>query len=187
MNALATMDETRATDGPTLNLREYMSVLRRRRRFFVVPFVIAMLIAALVVVVLPPRYESVATILVESQQIPDELVRSTITAYADEQVEFIRQKVLTRSNILDVVQKYSLYPGASRADQTALVERFRKDLTIELTDAMVTAKGRRPTISLTIGFLAISPTLAQQVCNELVTLFLNENARSRSERAAETT
>jgi uncharacterized protein involved in exopolysaccharide biosynthesis len=181
------MDESRSTDGPMLNVREYLAILRRRRRYFLVPFVIAMLVAAAVVVILPPRYESVATILVESQQIPDELVRSTITAYADEQVEFIRQKVLTRSNILDVIKKYSLYPGASRADQTALVERFRSDLTIELTDALMPAKGRRPTISLTIGFLAISPTTAQQVCNELVTLFLNENARSRAERAAETT
>ena len=187
MNALTTMDESR-NDLPVLGIREYFSIVRRRRRYFLVPFALAMLVAVAVVIVLPPRYQSVATILVESQQIPDELVRSTITAYADEQVEFIRQKVLTRSNVLDVIQKYGLYPGESRKDASALVDRFRdEDLAVELIDAAIAEKGRRPTISLTIGFTAASPTLAQQVCNELVTLFLNENARSRTERAAETT
>ena len=136
---------------------------------------------------LPPIFRSEARILVESQQIPTELVRPTVTAGAKERIQVIEQRVMTRENLLDIVEKFRLFPGK------------RQSLSgTELMDMMVARARMQPlelelrrrndlTIALTVSFEYEVPQLARSVANELVTLILNEDARNRTNRASETT
>ena len=77
-------------------------------------FVLAALLAAL----LPPSYRSSATILIQEQEIPQELVRSTITSFADERIQVISQEVLARSVLLELIGKIqSVRQSAALSDQ----------------------------------------------------------------------
>ena len=69
---------TEADRGPQ-TLQDYIAFLRRRKWFIVVPWLVILCIASVVAYILPPVYQSKATILIESQQVPEDLVRTTVT------------------------------------------------------------------------------------------------------------
>ncbi|MFM8662170.1 MAG: GumC family protein, partial [Cyanobium sp.] len=142
------------------------------------------------VFMLPAMYRSDSTVLIESQQVPESLVRSTITTYADERLQVIQQRVLTTSNVLGIIKKFKLYPKAQeQLGPTQLADMFRQAITVSRVNA---EEGRRRggaglTIAFTLSFEDKDPRLARDVTNELLSLFLAENVRTRTERAEETT
>ena len=60
------------------DLSEYLSGFKRRKKPALATAAVLLLIAAVVGFVWPPTYRSSATILIEEQEIPADLVRSTI-------------------------------------------------------------------------------------------------------------
>ncbi len=50
------------------------------------------------------------------------MVRSTITSFATQQIEIIRQRTLTQQNIMGIVEKYGLYDKEELA-RTSTTER----------------------------------------------------------------
>ena len=174
-------------EPPSLGFSDIVRVFKARKWQMALVSCLVFVPALLIVLLLPPLYKSSALILVESQQIPEDLVRSTVTGVVDERIHFIRQKVLTRKTILRVVEKFGLYEDIM-ADRRidSVVDEFLKNTELKLTSADV-GNRQTATIAFELIFFSDSPTVAQSVANELVTLFLNENVRTRSERAAETT
>lgn len=175
----------------TKTLSDYLYALRRRKGSLT--GVLLLLLAATVGVAfgLPPVYRSTATILIEQQEIPAELVRSTITTFADQRIQIISQRVMTRSNLLDIVKKYNLYPDDQKSEPSeVLIENMREDIKMNTVSAdVVDPRSGRPTvatIAFTVGYDNESPVLAQKVANELVSLYLNENLKSRTQTANET-
>jgi len=113
----------------TKDLREYLSVFRRRKKQAVATAIVLFLISIAVAALLPSVYRSTATILIEQQEMPPELVRSTISSYADQRIQMISQHVMTRANLLRVAEKYNLYPGSRRAKSSeAVFQRLTKDI-----------------------------------------------------------
>ena len=110
---------------PSLSLQDILRIANTRKWVFLATFILIFVPAMIVVVLLPSQYRSSASILVESQQIPEDFVRSTITGVVDERIHFIQQKVLTRSNILEIVEKFDLYGDIKdEASATQLVDRL---------------------------------------------------------------
>ena len=105
-------------------LSYYVEISKRRLPLMAAIAVLIFVIAAVVAVALPPLYQSKATILVESQQIPSDLVRSTVTGYAEERIEVLRQQVMTRDNLLDIINKYGLFKASGgQLSPTDLVDK----------------------------------------------------------------
>ena len=69
------------------DLGSVLRIAKRRALYFIVPAVVISAVGSAIVMFLPAIYRSQATILVESQQIPSELVQSTVTAMADERLQ----------------------------------------------------------------------------------------------------
>jgi succinoglycan biosynthesis transport protein ExoP len=168
----------------------YLAVMRRyRTRIFAVGISIAVL-ASVVAITLPPLYRSSGTILIEQQEIPQEMVRSTITSFADQRIHVINQRVMTRANLTTIVDKYKLYPEERQDEPMEVVlGEMRDSIKMETVSAdVVDPRNGRPTqatIAFTVSFDHESPVLAQKVANELVSLYLNENLKSRSESTTE--
>lgn len=172
-----------------LSLKDYLTIMRRRALLMSIVFILILSLATVVATVLPPLYRSTGTILVESQQIPMNLVPSTITSYADERIQVIRQRVMTRENLLRISDRYRLFDAhGSSLTASEKVTAMRDDIGIEPISADI-GGGRRgaSTIAFKLSYEHRSPDVAYKVANELVTLFLSENARVRTERASETT
>jgi uncharacterized protein involved in exopolysaccharide biosynthesis len=172
-------------------LEFYLAVIRRRWAFFLIPFAAVLILGTLVAMLLPPLYRSEARILVQSQQIPLDLVQSTVTASAEERIEVITQRIMTRNHLKSIVDKFKMFPrwrgGVSNSD---LVDLMRDRTSV--TPVALSLRGspnRRAvnsTMAFTVAFEYENPKIAARVANELVTLILNEDVRARKSRAADT-
>lgn len=175
----------------TKDLSDYLYAIKRRRTPITLIAGTLFVISALVAFLLPPVYRSTATILIEEQEIPPELVRSTITTYAWQRIQTISQRVMTRANLLEIVNKYDLYADKRKWETTEeITERMRKDVKLEPISADVidprTGQPRTATIAFTLGYEGRRAAVVEKVANELTTLYLNENLKSRTEKTAET-
>lgn len=175
----------------TKDLRDFIDGIRRRRGIITIIFSVVFAISLLAAFLWPPTYRSTATILIEEQAIPPDLVRSTITSYAWERIQTISQRVMTRANLLEIVDKHQLY-ASKRARETneEIVARMREDIKLEAISAGVidprTGRATAATIAFTLSFDGENPAVTQRVASELTTLYLNENIKSRTEKVAET-
>lgn len=172
-----------------LTLNDYAMIVRRRAGQIIATFVVVFLIALAIAIAVPPLYQSTGTIVVESQQIPLDLVPATASALADERIQLIKQRVMTRENLSRIIEKYGLFVE-QKDSMTAsqIIDEMRDRVGIELISADLGGRRRgQATIAFKLSFEHRSPNTAHRVANELVTLFLQENAKARTERATETT
>ena len=175
------------TADPSLSLFDYIGILRRRALLIAVTISGVFALAVAIALLAPPVYQSTGTILIESQQIPTDLVQATVTTFADERIETIKQRVMTRDNLLRTISKYKLFEDSyTRSTPSELIDEMRRRVGVELVNANLRG-GRTATIAFKVSFEYHRPELAQRVANDMVTLFLDENIRVRTERAAQTT
>lgn len=174
-----------------LTLFDYLAIMRHRAPYLIGTFVVVVLIAIVVAFAIPPAYRSTGTIMVESQQIPENIVPSAIRNQLDERINIIRQRVMTRDNLLRIIHKYNLFKENIGALTTSdLIDKMRDRIVIEPVisdDSMHSSQQSQPTIAFTISFEDRNPEIALQVANDLVTLFLDWNVKLRTEGATETT
>lgn len=173
-------------------LQDYVAILMRRRWQFLLPVLVLFVVAVLAAFLWPPTYQSSSTILIEEPDVPRDLVSSTVTSYADQRLQVITQRVMTTQNLIGIINKFSLYVRAREREPINLVvQDMREEIELDLLSAdVVDPRSGRPTqatIAFTLSFQDRQPATAQRVLNELVSLYLSENLRTRREQAAETT
>lgn len=190
MSANIHTDATAQPAGAAI-LREYWQIVLRRRRTALAVGVAVAVVALGLALGLPSVYRAKATILIEQQEIPPELVPSTVTSYADQRIQMISQRVMTSANLLEVMDKFELFRDLrdDYPDEVA-VEEMRERIDVDLIRADVidprTGRPSQATIAFSLSYDSRSPDMAQKVANELVSLYLRENLRTRTEAASET-
>ena len=171
-------------------LGDYISIAWRRKFYILIPFTLVFFISIAVVLRMPLIYQSTGTILIESQQIPEELVQSTVTSFAAERIQVLKQRILAGDQLLEIIKKFNLYGGQENlAPRSAILDDMRRKVFIELVSADVRGRRRNASavIAFTVSFEDQDPAAAQKVTNELVTRFLDENIKTRTSRAEEAT
>ncbi len=139
--------------------------------------------AAWVVLQLPNVYRAEAVVLVDSQKIPEKYVASTVQVTLQDSVNAISQKVLNINRLQGIIDEFHLYEDERKlktADE--LVERVRKDLSITLERGL----GGGHSGAIRISFDGSSATVVAGVVARVTELFVQENVRTREQRAAGT-
>jgi len=173
-------------------LFEIKKIIKRRKWSLILPFAATVMVAALMCLVLPNKYMSTATILIQSQQIPQTLVPSTVTSYAQQRIQTITQEVTSRTRILNLVKKYDLLPDKREKLTTEeVVDRIRDRITLEPINAEINKETSSRPVVLTIAFSLSyedeDPRKAQLVVNELSSYYLEKNLEFRETYARQTT
>src|SRR5580658_1670655 len=173
-------------------LHGYLAIARRRRASIVVAFACGLVATLLLAALLPAHYRSTGTILIEQQEIPTDMVKSTVTSYADQRVQVISKRVMTTATLLDIIKRYNLYPREqSRDTREALLKLMRNDIGLKMISAdVIDPRSGRPTsatIAFEVSYTSRSPDQAARVANELTTLYLNENLTNRTKLAHDAT
>lgn len=171
-------------------VRLILDTIFRRKRLLIITIFCGFMLTLLPVFMLPPIYQSSATILIESQEIPQELVRSTVTGYIEERLQSISQIALNRTNMLSMIEQYDLYTKErQRLTTEEIVSRMRKDIVMTPIQADVIGASGRPvsaTIAFSLSYKSKQPRKALNTTNALVSLFLEENYKNREARALTT-
>ena len=175
----------------TKDLHDYLVAIKKRKTGILAIAASIFVIAALIAFLLPSKYKSSATILIEQQEIPQELVMSTVTSYANERIQVIQARVMSRANLMGIVEKFNLYEDERKYETTEeILERVTDDISLDIISAEVvdprTGRPSTATIAFSLSFVGESPEKAQRVANELTSLYLNENLRNRTQKAEDT-
>jgi len=173
------------------NIQDYLAIVSRRKVVIIATALAVFLLGLVTALVWPPTYRSSATILIKEQEIPTELVRSTVTSIAAQRIQTISQRVMTRPNLMDIIQKYNLYVK-ERKHKTSeeVLEEMHGDIDLDMISAEVmdprTGRPGVATIAFTLSYEGNNPASTQKVAGELTSLFLAENLKTRKDKAAET-
>src|SRR5208283_2851795 len=119
-------------------LAQFRGIIRRRKSGAILAFAVAFKLIAAVALLLPDIYRSSATIMIANPQVPQNLVASTITSFADQRIQGITQEITSRGRILNLVAKFDLLPDKrERLPAEDLVEKIKKRITVETIDAEI--------------------------------------------------
>jgi hypothetical protein len=96
----------------------------------------------------------------------------------------MRQQILSRTRLQHIIAQFGLYKEANKINPDEVVEQMRKDIKTELVEA----PGRRGQLTaFKISYTAPSARLAQQVNEQLTSLFIDQNIEEQSQRTESTT
>lgn len=169
---------------------DYLDALKRRRKPAIIIAASLLLAGLLGIFFWPNAYTSTAVILIEDPEVPPGLVPTTVTTFAARQVQYINQRVMTRTNLANIIEKFELFPEERKYLPTLLlVPDVEKQMSIDIIDVQQpNASGQQvsSTIAFKLGFEHDNPQIARQVANEMVSLYLAENVRARTEQTAQT-
>jgi polysaccharide biosynthesis transport protein len=167
-----------------LDMQRYLDMAQRRYPCFLLSLFFSWLLVWGASWVLPVRYKSSTLILVEQPDMPKDYVVSNINDDLQEQVQSITEQILSRTRLLQIIDKENLYSDRHTPltpDQK--VARMRKDIDLALvhdgTNLKITA--------FKTSYSAPDPHVAQQVTGDLTNLFINENLEARQQQSEDTT
>lgn len=134
---------------------------------------------------LPHVYEAIAVIRIESPQIPSDLARSTAIEPTTQRIRLIEQDILSRDNILTLIDKYNLFADAPSLSAVERVTAMRQAIILR-TVSEWTGYGPQVPTALTITVRLNDPELTALVANGLVTAVLERNVQARVRQVQET-
>ena len=171
---------------------DWLRQIRRRKYTGLLTAIVVWALAIIITFALPAIYRSTATILIEQQEIPKDLARSTITSFADQRLNVINQRVMTTNNLFKIINEFGLYKDLlDKKPREEVLEEIRAAIMMDIISAdVIDPRSGRPTqatIAFNISFDHESPEMTQKVANEITNLFLNENIKQRTRNAQEAT
>lgn len=182
------------TPDSLLGAVDLLHAVRRRKWIGAAVGFLAFCCAAAIALIWPPTYQSTATILIEEPDVPSDLVKSTVSTYADQRLQVIEQRVMTNQNLSDIIDRFGLYQGAlATTSRSELVDILRGKIFLSVlkADFVTSTKNRnnqpQATIAFTVSYIDRDPRVAQQVASRLTDLYLAENVQTRTQKAAGTT
>lgn len=172
--------------------QDYLDIWQRRKWLALRIGGSLLLVTLFTALLWPAVYQSTATILIEQQDIPEDIVRSLASVNPDQRIQIISQRVMTSTNLIEIMNRHNLYPRDRRREPLeVVVEMMREDVRLDPINADVvdpqSGRSGKATIAFTLGYRNAFPELAQAVANELVSLFMRENLKARTESAQEAT
>lgn len=171
-------------DAPA-TLGHYLDLLRRRRWYLLITAPTVLLLAIFLAFFLSPSYRASSTILLEPSSIPAELVQTTVTVYADEQIELVQRRVMTPDRLEELVKQADPYPDHPDWSLAAKVAQVATDTVIERVDP-ITLDVVQKSNAFAIRYENVDPQRAAITVQRISDLFLAYNRQTRTELATET-
>jgi len=165
-------------------------VKRILRRYWWIPTFITLALGGLGLtasLVLPKKYTSSTLVLVEQPTVPKDLIKPVITDDLNQRMASMKAQIFSRSRLEMIINKFDLYPqqrATSHMDD--LVEKLKSALNVELIQPIAGAADHEPpgfNVSVTFD----NPQLAQQICQEITSMFMEQNATVRGGKSDKVT
>ncbi|MCR4309335.1 MAG: Wzz/FepE/Etk N-terminal domain-containing protein [Deltaproteobacteria bacterium] len=185
------MNEDQAADRDVKTFHDLDDVFRRRKREIFLPALGVFALAAVVAFALPRTYKSTTTVLIEEQEVPREYVAGNIASFADQRLQSINQRIMSSTMLLDLISRFRLYADLKdKVPVDEIVAKMRKAVKFNTISADVvdprTGRPAQATIAFSVSYEGRNPETVQRVANELASLYLEENLKTREKQSSET-
>src|SRR5215813_5464033 len=165
-------------------------VKRVLRRYWWIPTLLTLVLGAMGLaasLVLPKKYTSTTLVLVEQPTVPKDLIKPVITDDLNQRMNAMKAQILSRSRLEMIISKFNLYPEIrSTSHMEELVERLKGSINVELIQPLMGSANQEPpgfNVSVTFD----NPQLAQQICQEITSMFMEQNTTARVTQSNRTT
>ena len=161
-------------------------ILWQRRWLVIIPAVLVAIAGVLAAYLLPRTYQSRAVLLVESQDLPGGVAGAQDENPIDRRMAKIRQQILSRPDLVELIQTNNLYNAARHAEPLSkLVDRMRDATVIQAVDADIQTTGRNNngSIAFSLTFTYDQPEQAQLVAQTFVDRLVKLDASSTQAEA----
>ncbi|CAN5184057.1 Wzz/FepE/Etk N-terminal domain-containing protein [soil metagenome] len=164
------------------------TILWERRWFIIWPAVVCSIAGTVTAYSLSPVYQSKAILLVEAQQLPSELIGPGSSSLIDKRMARIREQVLSRPDLVGLIQKNDLYPAERRTKPLSSVIEIMRNATAMTPVTAGTSRDDREsnTIAFQLTFDYPDPAKARIVASDYVDRLLKLDAAQTAEKAAGT-
>ena len=164
------------------------AILWHRRYYVIIPAVVLFLAGLVTAFALPTLYRSSATMLVESQDLPTEIVEAPGTGKIEERIARIREQVLSRGDLISLIEQNDLYPSERRSKpMSVVVEKMRTSTTVGALAGEIGEGGgggqQANVIAITMSYDYPEPVKAQAVMQAYVSQFLRMDSDEIEDQA----
>jgi len=165
-------------------------VKRVVRRYWWIPTIFSIVLASAGLVasqLLPKKYTSSTLVLIERPAVPTQVIHPTVTDDLNQRMASMKALILSRSRLETIINKFNLYPELrAKTHMEDLVGRLKTTVSVELIEPLAGSADREPpgfNVSVTFD----NPQLAQQICQEISSMFMEQNAIIRVGKSDEAT
>lgn len=155
----------------------YLRLLRQRLPIMIALILLCTVAATIISTRMPTLYRANAVLLVEEAQIPDSMVRGMTEVDAQQQLEVIQRRLLTRANLLDVARTNQVFADERNMNPDDIVREMRARTNVKR------ASGRNRATVMNISFGGPDARQVAAVVNQYVTIALDANSSFRTQRA----
>jgi polysaccharide chain length determinant protein (PEP-CTERM system associated) len=161
----------------TNEIAKYLNMAGRRKYWLVLPFLTVLLGGLAYALTAPRVYEAQTLILVQSQSVPEDFVRSIVSEAVEDRLRTITQQVTSRTNLETIIREYRLGDEIGPSlTLDVIVEAVRKKIKIDVSKG---ERGRGATSAFTISYRGKDPKKVMQVTNALASNFISQNLEMR--------
>lgn len=171
-----------------LTAEDYVAILRRRIWWLVVPTLVLAAASLLLSFKLETRYTSQTLVLVQQQRVPDAFVKPVVTEELQQRLATMQEQILSRTRLQPIIERFGLFADRPNLSMEEKVDLMRKAITVTPVKAdFATAGDKNGLPGFYVSFTASNPRLAQNVCGEITSMFMDENLKVRTNAAQGTT
>src|SRR5216683_268944 len=160
-----------------------------RRYWWILPITVVSCgtIAMSLAMVLPKKYTSQTLILVQQPTVPSDIVKPVVTEDLNHRLASMQEQILSRTRLEPIIERFGLYPELrGKVYIEDLVERLRASIVVTpLVSMPGTQSQSLPGFYVNVTFN--NPRLGQQICTEITSMFMEQNAHALEQQAARTT
>jgi uncharacterized protein involved in exopolysaccharide biosynthesis len=159
------------------DVEDYIDIIRRYRSWIVGPLFAGLVFSVVVAFLWPDTYVSSAVMRITPQQVPERLVPSNLNIQMAERLEQMRQEILSRGSLTELIQRPSLdlYKKERQSKPMEdIVEVMRRDIKLAILETPSNS-GKKMAAAFQISFSYPERYKAQLVVAQLVTKFTESN------------
>lgn len=164
----------------------HLPVILWQRRYYVLTCFLALLFVGTVAAfALPRTYRSTATLLVQSQDLPSSLVEAPTTGAIEQRIARIREQVLSRGDLIQLIEQNDLYSEERRSQPLSkVIEKMRHATLVSALASDIGQSGtQNNTIAIAMSYDYRDPTKAQAVLQNFVSKFLSMDSADVEDQA----
>jgi succinoglycan biosynthesis transport protein ExoP len=163
---------------------DYLSVFHRRKWWLIVPLSLSVVAGALLAALWPETYVSEAEIGVAAPRLSPELLKGVGSMDAQERQRAISQQLVSRTVLERVVREEKMNPDRPVEESAALL---RSKVLINVDKPIgLNPDNRGGPDSFKLGWIDDTPERAQAIANRLAYVFVEENSKTQTARAEDT-
>lgn len=135
---------------------------------------------------LPKQYTSQTLVLVARPNVSEQVVKPFVAEDLNQRLATMKGRILSRTRLEPVIEKFNLYAAdRPKVHMEDLVDRLRVAITINPLEAMPGVQhSNLPGFSVSVSFS--NPQIAQQICTEVTSMFMEQDARDINDKADKT-